>query len=309
MELKQLERFLAVADNGTLAAAARTLGLTQQALSASLSGLEAELDVRLFDRAPGGITRLTQYGDALLGHARAQLAADARARADLASLRDARHGVVNVGIGETFAGDILADAVTQFTAERPGIRINLVESYSELILDRLYNGEFDFAAVGVGGVSLPSGFRADAIYAANDVVACRAGHPLAQRQRLTLADLVGYPWLVPYSRPSDTDAIVEAFVAEGLAPPDQFTGSDAYRVGMKILAKNDYLTMNTPALVTSVFAKSAFNVKVLPIDKPTVHRTASLVIDTERPLTPAAEALLNTVQEVARNFDVAAVHG
>ena len=59
MELKQLERFLAVYDEGSLAKAAKTLGLTQQALSASLANLEDSLGARLFDRGPGGVTRPT----------------------------------------------------------------------------------------------------------------------------------------------------------------------------------------------------------------------------------------------------------
>ena len=75
MELRQLKRFLAVYDQGSLVLAAKSLGLTQQALSASLANLEEELGVRLFSRSPGGVTRPTDYGETLVRHARAQLAA------------------------------------------------------------------------------------------------------------------------------------------------------------------------------------------------------------------------------------------
>ena len=122
MELRQLERFLAVAEQGTIVAAARSLGMTQQALSASLAGLEQTLDLRLFDRGPGGKTRLTPYGSALVTHARSQLAADRRAREELRSLKEAASGVVTIGIGETFAGDIVAAAVTKLHAARPALR-------------------------------------------------------------------------------------------------------------------------------------------------------------------------------------------
>lgn len=302
MELKQLERFLAVVDHGTLVSAARHLGLTQQALSASLAGLEGELEVRLFDRAPGGITRLTAYGDALVAHARSQLAADRRARDALKSLRDAETGVVTVGIGETFAGDIIAPAVSRIHAERPRLRINLVEGYSEQILGRLYDGEFDFVAVGVSGFELEDGFTAEAIYTANDVIACRPDHPLARKRKLRLADLADYTWLVPYSRPSDVDAITETFIAEGLEPPTRFIGSDAFRIGMKLLAANDFLLMTSPALVTSRLARETYGVRILPIDRPTVKRNASLVVSAERPMTPAAQVLLDAVRTAAIEF-------
>ncbi|MEM8984581.1 MAG: LysR family transcriptional regulator [Pseudomonadota bacterium] len=297
MELRQLERFLAVADYGSMAAAARRLKLTQQALSASLAGLEAELDVRLFDRSPGGRTTLTAFGERLLDHARAQLAADRRARDELADLRDAKSGVVTIGVGETFSGDVIATAILALAQSRPRVRINVVESYSELLLSRLHRGEFDFVAVGVDSISQSDEFEATAIYSANDVVACRGRHPLAAKTTLELADLSGYPWLVPYARPSDTDVIIETFANAGLAPPTQFTGSDAFRIGRRLLDAADYLLMTTPELISSRIAADRDGLTVLPIDRPTVRRTASLVLNKDRPLTPAAKALYDNVTE------------
>lgn len=302
MELRQLERFLAVVDNGTIVAAARRLGMTQQALSASLAGLEQTLEVRLFDRGPGGKTRLTPYGDALVTHARSQLAADRRARQELLSLKLAESGVVTIGIGETFAGDIVAAAVTELHAERPALRINLIEGYSESLLARLYDGEFDFVAAAVGGLGLAPGYAAEAIYAASDVVACRAEHPLMQVRDLTLEHLAAHTWVVPYSRPSDVAAITETFVAAGLEPPRRFIGSDAFRIGMKLMAANDFLLMTSPALVTSRLATETYGVRVLPIDRPTVRRNASLIMSDERPMTPAATALLDAIRVAARAF-------
>ena len=63
MELKQLERFLAVYDRGSLAEAAKSLGLTQQAISSTLANMEEEIGTRLFERAPGGVTRATAAGE------------------------------------------------------------------------------------------------------------------------------------------------------------------------------------------------------------------------------------------------------
>lgn len=299
MELRQLERFLAVVEHGSLAEAARHCQLTQQAVSASIAGLERELGVRLFDRAPGGVTRLTELGRALLPHARAQIAADQRARQELTALASARAGTVTLGVGETFAGDIVAAAVGRALRERPDLRINLIEGYSEQLLQRLYHGEFDFVAAGISSVQLPPGFGARVLYSANDVVACGASHPLAGHEQLSLAELQGFPWLVPYSRPSDTQTICEAFVLHGLTPPTRFVGSDAYRVGMKLLANNDLLIMASPALLRSTLARQQYGVVILPVSEPTVTRNASLVSGTERPLTPAARWLFDAVVEAA----------
>ena len=302
MELKQLERFLAVVDEGTIVSAARRLELTQQALSATLAGLEKELDVRLFDRSPGGITRLTPYGDALVAHARSQVAADRRAREEIRSLKHAESGVITIGIGETFAGDIIAAAVTRLHRKNPGLRINLIEGYSESIITRLYSGEFDFVAAAVGGFGLKEGYSAEAVYSSRDVIACRAGHPLMAKRNLELSDLSDWTWVIPYSRPSDVDVIVETFAAAELQLPRRFIGSDAFRIGMKIMAANDFLVMSSPALVTSRLATETYSLRVLPVEQPTVLRNASLITDSRRPMTPAAQALLDAIRDAAVEF-------
>jgi len=300
MEHRQLERFLAVIEFGSLAAAARQLHLTQQALSASLANLEQDLGVRLFDRSPGGITQPTAHGTALIRHARAQLAGAERARQDLNSLSDGRTGTVTVGLGESFAGDIIAEAVLRFRESRPGIRVNLIEGYSEKLRHRLYDGEFDFIAAGVSAYELAEGFTREVIYSTNDVVAARPQHPLASRKKLVLKDLEGYAWLVPYSRPADLDVIVETFVAESLEPPRTIVGSDAYRIGMQLLLSSDLLIMVSPALIAPELGKRPAALKVLAIDRPTVQRNASLIYPSNRPLTPPAALLLEEVRQVAR---------
>lgn len=299
MELRQLERFLAVYDNGSLAHAAKVLGLTQQALSASLANLEEELGLRLFDRTPGGITRPTDCGETLVRHARAQIAADRRALEELRSLSEGRAGTVTVGVGEAFAGDIIVAAVMALQARRPEVRINLVESYSEMLRHRLYDGEFDFIAAGVSAFEIEDDYAREQIYSSDDIVICRAGHPLAGRARVKLADLQGYPWLVPYSRPSDLNAIVETFVAENLDPPTRVIGSDTWRLGMRLLTRTDLLLMVAPALVNSELAGPEPALARIPIDRPTIRRHASLIYPRNRPLTPPAQLLLDEVRAQA----------
>jgi DNA-binding transcriptional LysR family regulator len=299
VELRQLKRFLAVYDEGSLVLAAKSLGLTQQALSASLANLEEELGLRLFDRSPGGVTRATDYGETLVRHARSQVAADQRALEELRSVREGHTGTVTVGIGEAFAGEIIVAAVTAMQARRPAARINLIEGYSEQLRHRLYNGEFDFIAAGVSAFELDTDYVREQIYSSDDVIVCRQDHPLVSRRRLKLADLQGYPWLVPYSRAGDLHAIVEAFVAENLEPPTQLIGSDAYRIGMRLLRRSDLLMMVAPALVAPELALDGPPLARLKIDRPTIRRHASLIYPRHRPLTPPAQQLLDEVRAQA----------
>ena len=300
MEQRQLERFLAVYDNGSLAQAAKTLGLTQQALSASLANLEDETGTRLFDRAPGGVTRPTAAGNALVTHARAQLAADQRALQAIRDIDAGRSGTVTVGVGEAFAGEIIVDAVLALQSRHPEVRVNLIEGYSEDLRFRLYDGEFDFVAAGVSAFELDPEFSREQIYTKDDIIVCRQDHPLASRRKLKLADLCGYGWLVPYSRPSDLNTIVDTFVAQNLEPPTTLIGSDAYRIGMQLLSRSDLLVMVSPALIAPELNAQAPTLCTLNINKPTIRRHASLIFPRERPLTAQAEMLLEEVRLQAK---------
>jgi len=302
MEIRQLERFLAVIEYGSLSAAAKQLGLTQQALSTSISKLEKEIDLRLFDRAPGGITRPTPYGRALVRHARSQIAAIGRAEQELHAIHDATGGTITIGIGEAFDSEITASAVTRLHSMRPEIRINLIEGYSELLLERLREGEFDFVAGGTGGLHPPEDLAHELLYSSNDVVVARTGHPLAGRKNLQLKDLQDYTWLVPYSRTSDLKVIVDTFVAERLDPPRRIIGTDAYIVGTHLMLTNDFLFMTTPGLIGSHFADGTGLLEVLDIDRPTVRRHAHLFYSADRPMSPAAAVLLQEVRDACEEL-------
>ncbi len=309
MELRQLERFLAVYDNGSLALAAKHLSLTQQALSASLANLEESLATRLFDRAPGGVTRPTAAGQALVPHARAQLAADKRAIEEIQRINAGHIGTITLGIGEAFAGGIIVAAVAALRKDYPNIRINLIEGYSDQLKYRLYSGEFDFIAADVSAFEIDSAYEREQIYTADDVIVGRKGHPLEKKKRLRLAELSGYAWLVPYSRPEDLNLIVETFAAQNLEPPSRIIGSDAYRVGMQLIAQTNMLIMVSPALVAPELNSENPSLVRLPIKKPTIRRHASLIYPRKRPMSAPAELLLERVREVAKKFKVEMSNG
>ena len=172
---------------GSLAAAAPELGLTQQALGAGIAKLEDEMGVLLFDRGPGGATTVTPYGTMLIRHAKHILAATDRARRSAGLSRRTR-GSVTIGIGEAFASEVIADAIRDCHRTRPEIRIAIIEDYSEVLLDRLAEGDIDFIA-GADTGSQGSNLERFPLYIAHDIVVARAAHPLARKRKITLRDL------------------------------------------------------------------------------------------------------------------------
>src|SRR5262245_27505951 len=96
MDLRQLRAFVTVADAGGFARAAVLLHLSQPALSRQISGLESELDVRLFDRIGCGI-RLTTEGEDLLRRSRRLVGEADTFEARAKALRGGQTGILRVG--------------------------------------------------------------------------------------------------------------------------------------------------------------------------------------------------------------------
>ena len=112
-----------------------------------------------------------------------------------------------------------------------------------------------------------------------------------------------YAWLVPYSRPSDLNTIVEAFAAQNLEPPTSIIGSDAYRIGMQLMADSDLLIMVSPALIAPELNAPVPLLTRLNVSKPTIRRHASLIYPRSRPMTVPAKRLLDEVRTQAAAFN------
>ncbi|MEP5729141.1 MAG: LysR family transcriptional regulator [Sulfitobacter sp.] len=121
------QSFVAVAEHGSLSAAARALGGSQPTLSRHIAQLEQSMGVRLFERSKAGVV-LTQKGTVLLGEVSKM--ADAAARVSPASLNDTPEilGTVRITASQIVATYILPEVLTGLRQTAPGIEIELVAS-------------------------------------------------------------------------------------------------------------------------------------------------------------------------------------
>jgi DNA-binding transcriptional LysR family regulator len=148
VELRQLEHFVAVAEDGSFTKAARRLNYVQSALSVSVQALERELRVRLFDRTTHRVA-LTAAGGALLPAARRTLAAAEETRDVAAAVRGVLRGTLRVGIMQSFAFGDLPAMLGRFHRQHPGVEIQVRPAVggSAALLDELRQGGLDIAFV------------------------------------------------------------------------------------------------------------------------------------------------------------------
>ncbi len=117
--------FLVTAEEGSLSAAARALGMAQPTLGRQVDGLEQELGVVLFERVGRGLT-LTPSGLELLDHVRDM--GDAAGRVSLTALgqSQALEGTISISASETYATVLLPPLVAKLRQQEPGIHVEIV---------------------------------------------------------------------------------------------------------------------------------------------------------------------------------------
>jgi DNA-binding transcriptional LysR family regulator len=119
--------FLVTAEEGSLSAAARALGMAQPTLGRQVDALEEELGVILFERVGRGFT-LTPNGRELLDHVRAMGEAANRISLSAAGRADAIEGTIRITASEAHAAVLLPPILAKLRLQEPGIRIEVVAS-------------------------------------------------------------------------------------------------------------------------------------------------------------------------------------
>src|SRR5215468_9839869 len=132
MELRSIQYFVQVADEGSITRTADKIGIAQPALTRHIKQLEAELGTQLLTRLPRGV-RLTTSGRDFLDHARAIMLEVARASEHVR--------------GKTLAPLLLPGCVARARQQCPAVTLKVVEGFSPQLLDALLTGRLDLAVM------------------------------------------------------------------------------------------------------------------------------------------------------------------
>ena len=129
MELRQLEAFVAVAEERNFTRAATRLNVTQSGLSATIRSLERELESSVFLRTTRRV-ELTASGAALLGVARQTLASAHAAIEVVSAIEGVRRGTLRLGIVQASSMFDLPGVLSRYRRSYPGIELRLVQGNS-----------------------------------------------------------------------------------------------------------------------------------------------------------------------------------
>ena len=202
---------VAVAETGSLSAAARALHTVQSNVSTHVARLERELGVALYDRASG---TMTEEGEAVVRRARHIQAEIDALGADVAAMRDEVSGTVRLGCIGTSARWLVPLVLEAVTREHPKVHVIVVDATTTSLVPRLLADELDLAVVNLPvvhpDVTVEALFDEDRILIAPDT------HPLAAFDRLSLADLAGHDLLLEPSGTAFRDELDREAATAGI---------------------------------------------------------------------------------------------
>ncbi|WP_020498285.1 LysR family transcriptional regulator [Sciscionella marina] len=290
MELRQLEQFLAVAEERHFTRAARRVHVVQSSLSSSIRALERELGVTLFARDSRKVG-LTEEGRALVPAARRALAAREEARAAVAAVRGLLRGTLTIGMIQSFGFfDVLA-VLAEYHRRYPAVGLRIMHDSVGGLVRSVADGQLDLALV-----DRPFGserVRARASGAEPIVLAVPAADPLAARDRVALTELAEREFVEFRADSALRTRVDAACAAVGLdrrmcCEVDQIGDLvDLVGHGMGVALLPAYAVRNAADRVTAVATD------------PEIPRESALITAAGREPSPAAAALLELVEETA----------
>ena len=283
---RHLMQLAAVVDAGGVTEGAAALGMTQPAVSRSLSMLEARVGEALFvpGRRP---VQPTALGIQLAIHGRSMLMASRRATDAVQGYVKGSNGTVRVGGVPFFMDALVSPMIAQFHREEPGITIQ--QSYANLpdLISALDARLIDLAIAPIGGTHPGPNYDFTLLLPGRNIVACRTGHPLSRRRSPKATDLATYPWIAPLPGSPLLSDLQMILMSIGISDLNiRYSGASLMSV-VNFLADSDALTVLPFSVIYALRKEN--RVTALPYAIPQPDRSLGILRRTDLAGTRAAE--------------------
>jgi LysR family transcriptional regulator, regulator of abg operon len=295
--LTQLRMFVAVAEAGSLRAAARRLGVAQSGVTQQLRKLEGSIGGPLFERGHRG-ARLTTIGERLRLRAEVILGECERTEDEMRQLRGELTGQVALGLAAEATMRLFPALLASFRERCPRIDVHLSSATSRVLTSWVRDGSLDFALALVSHNADITDLEATVLFESDVGVIARRDHPMVKAQRL--AALSGCEWVSTRQRRMDagSNRLAMLFDAAALPPPRVAATTEAVFDTLHCVAQGDYLALEPARLALHPFFRD--HVSVVPIAEQVPGTPVCLLRRAGVPLTPAAQELASMAVSFAR---------
>ncbi|OWV66208.1 LysR family transcriptional regulator [Rhizobium sp. R634] len=193
--LRQIQYFVAVAEQGSVTRAAQNLSISQSSVTEALKELETDLGVALFERHPRGLT-ITHNGHQFLRHATKILASVSDARTSFSGQQSPLSGTLNIGVTSLVAGYVLSDLLARYRRACPGIEVSAIEDNGGYLEHLLVGGELDVAVMVISNLRDRMALQAEILETSPYRLWLPMGHPLVSADIISVADIAREPLIM-----------------------------------------------------------------------------------------------------------------
>ncbi|NYV72933.1 LysR substrate-binding domain-containing protein [Streptomyces sp. UH6] len=286
--LRQLAYFVAAAETGTTAAAAKRFYMNQSSMSAALSELETSLGVKLFIRRRGKGLELTSSGRDLLPEARRLVREIDEFASWAGSLQSELRGRLVIGCFDTIAPALLPPLLKGFAELHPDVEVDFLEGGQSELQEALLDGRIELSLMYDYG--LPASLDRVVIRRPAPNVLVPADHPVAALDETDLLGLADEPFIMISTAPAK-QLITAVFQAAGVTPKVRFSSANFDHIRALVQLGMGYSMISQ----SSGLQPLHWNDKVVavPVSGPVPHEQLVAVLASRDRLTRRARAFLD----------------
>jgi len=288
--------FVALGDTHHMPTVANQLGLTQPAVSAAITELEASIGIPLFNRSAKGML-LNEAGEILVLRTKLALAELRHVEGDIAALHGKTEGLVTVGAHPLSRTVILPTAITRVLQQHPGVRIATAEGRTEDLAAGLRSGDLDLVLCTLRPGYATPGMVDTPLMTDRMAVFVRAGHPLTRLKKVTLQHLMQAEWILPARRTPTRELFDAAFSHMSGALPNSRIETSDLSVLRGMLLNSDLITAISPQQLA--LERKLGLLQMLDFDFEKGARVIALTQRAKGHPSPAAAVLMAEIQQVA----------
>lgn len=302
MQLQQLRHVVALVEHRSLVRAAKSLGISQPALSKSLRRLEAYLGVKLFERTPRGVLA-TEFGREFAQHARTIAVEVSEAERAVGAIREGREGRIVIGSAPSVIASVLPIATARLLKGRNDLKLTVIGGLHDRLFEWLRAGEIDVVISNLVEQSDESDLVQETLFVDRVVVACRPGHPLLDRRSPPKKEIERFRWVLPAITIVTRQHLEIALNSHGLAAPRLAVETNALAFMRAMILETDCLGF-LPS-VTMEPGRECAGVVPAGISWLDWDRPVGLTLRRSGVLSPACRRLLGELRKVcAERFPV-----
>jgi DNA-binding transcriptional LysR family regulator len=294
MELKQIQYFIALFEEGTVTRAARRLNIAQPALSMQIAKLEAEVRQKLFERGPHGMA--PTEAARLMYRLYTPIMRDIDQAREHLSRRDVIvTGRVSLGMVSSEAQSVLPESLARFDALFPQVEVSVADGFSAQLIDAVESGRLDAAII-----NKPRGrltLHVEPLIVEEMVLVTSVVHGPDLPDAIDLTQHSGIELVLPTRRNGLRGALDAALMAADVVIEPKFE-IDLLSTIVQFVEQSSVATILPRVVVQAKVDEGRLRAR--SIASPPIVRHIIQVTHPKRPIGPAAQALIAIITEEIR---------